>query len=182
MTDTTTAVTYSVDPTHSTAGFKVRHMMVSNVRGEFSGLAGTVVFDPANPANSKVETTIDAATVNTRDDQRDAHLKSADFLNVEQYPKIAFVSKKVEAVGPAEHTVTGDLTLHGVTKEVTLNVEGPHPEARDPWGNTRTGASATTRINRKDFGLVWNVGLETGGVLVGEEVQIHLELELVRQP
>lgn len=182
MTDTMTAVTYSIDPAHSTAGFKVRHLMVSWVRGEFSGLAGTVVFDPTNPANSKVDTTIDATTVHTRDEQRDAHLKSADFLNVEQYPKISFVSKKVEALGPEEHKVTGDLTLHGVTREVVLDVEGPSPEVRDPWGNVKTGASATTKINRKDFGLVWNVGLETGGVLVGEEVQIHLELELVRQP
>jgi polyisoprenoid-binding protein YceI len=181
MTDTKTAVSYSIDPAHSTAGFKVRHMMVTNVRGEFSGVTGTVVFDKDNPANSKVEATIDATTVNTRDEQRDAHLKSADFFNVEQFPKITFVSKKVEPVGGSEYRVTGDLTLHGVTKEVTLEVEGPHPEVRDPWGNVKTGASATTKVNRRDFGLVWNVALETGGVLVGDDVTITLELEMLRQ-
>jgi polyisoprenoid-binding protein YceI len=181
MTDTTTAVTYTIDPSHSTAGFKVRHLMVTNVRGEFSGVTGTVIFDPTNPANSKVEATIDATSVNTRDEQRDTHLKSADFFNVEQFPKITFVSKKVKPVDGVEYKVTGDLTLHGVTKEVTLDVEGPHPEVRDPWGNVRTGASATTKVNRRDFGLVWNVALETGGVLVGDDATIHLELELIRK-
>jgi polyisoprenoid-binding protein YceI len=181
MSDTTTAVTYTIDPTHSVAGFKVRHLMVTNVRGEFSGVTGTVVFDPAKPANSKVEAVIDATTVNTRDEQRDAHLKSADFFDVEKFPKITFVSKKVVPAGGGEYEVSGDLTLHGVTREVTLNVEGPHPEVRDPWGNVKTGASASTKVNRKDFGLVWNVGLETGGVLVGEDVTIHLELEMARE-
>jgi len=181
MNDTTTAVTYTIDPSHSTAGFKVRHLMVTNVRGEFSGVTGTVVFDPANPGNSKVQATIDATTVNTRDDQRDAHLKSADFFDVEKFPKITFVSKKVEPLGGGEYRVTGDLTIHGVTKEVTFDVEGLHAEVRDPWGNVKTGASASTKVNRKDFGLVWNVALETGGVLVGDDVTIHLELEMARQ-
>jgi polyisoprenoid-binding protein YceI len=181
MSDTTTAVTYTIDPVHSTAGFKVRHLMVSNVRGEFSGITGTVVFDPENPANSKVEATIDATTINTRDEQRDQHLKSAEFLDVEKFPKITFVSKKVAPAGGGEWKVTGDLTIHGVTREVTLDGESPAAEARDPWGNMKSGLSASHKLNRRDFGLVWNMALETGGVLVGDEIAIHLELELARQ-
>jgi polyisoprenoid-binding protein YceI len=181
MSDTTTAVTYTIDPIHSTVGFKVRHLMVSNVRGEFSGVTGTVVIDPETPANSKVDATIDATTLNTRDEQRDQHLKSADFLDVEKFPTITFVSKKVVHKGEGESKVTGDLTIHGVTKEVVLDVEGPAPEARDPWGNVKTGLSASNKLNRRDFGLAWNMALETGGVLVGEEIAVHLELELTRQ-
>ena len=173
------AVTYTIDPAHSTAGFKVRHMMVANVRGEFSKVSGTVVVDPDAPENSRVEAHIDAASIHTRDEQRDAHLKSADFLDVEKFPEITFVSKKI-AGADGEWKITGDLTIHGVTKQVTLDVEGPSPEVKDPWGNVKSGASAVTKINRKDFGLVWNVGLETGGLLVGEEVAITLELELLR--
>jgi polyisoprenoid-binding protein YceI len=174
-------VTYTIDPAHSTAGFKVRHLMVANVRGEFSKVSGAVVFDAANPANSRVEATIDASSIHTRDEQRDGHLKSPDFLDVEKFPNIQFVSTKVTKVGDGEWKVAGDLTIHGVTKPVTLDVEGPTPEMKDPWGNTKTGVSASTKINRKDFGLVWNVALETGGVLVGEEVQISIEAELTRQ-
>ncbi|HXA05415.1 MAG TPA: YceI family protein [Bryobacteraceae bacterium] len=177
----TAAITYTIDPAHTTVDFKVRHLMVSNVRGEFSGVSGTVVHDPTNPANSKLEAVIDATTIATRDPQRDAHLKSPDFLDVEKFPKITFVSTKIAPSGEGEWKVTGNLTIHGVTKEVTLNVEGPTTETKDPWGNIKIGASATTKINRKDFGLVWNVGLETGGVLVGDEVTIHLELELAKQ-
>jgi polyisoprenoid-binding protein YceI len=172
-------VTYTIDPAHSTAGFKVRHLMVANVRGEFSGVTGTVVFDAAASGNSRVEARIDATTIHSRDDQRDAHLKSADFLEVEKFPAITFVSKKITGAG-GEWRVTGDLTIHGVTKEVTLEVEGPAPEAKDPWGNVKSGATAVTKINRKDFGLVWNVALETGGVLVADEVAITLELELLK--
>jgi polyisoprenoid-binding protein YceI len=174
------AVTYTIDPAHSAAGFKVRHLMVANVRGEFSGVSGTVVFDPANPAASKVEATILVNSIHTREDQRDTHLKSADFLDAEKYPTMTFVSRSIAGSG-GEYKVTGDLTIHGVTRSVTLDVEGPAPEAKDPWGNTKSGAVATTTINRKDFGLVWNVALETGGVLVGEDVHITLELELLRQ-
>src|ERR1035437_10879319 len=173
------AVKYTIDPAHSTAGFKVRHLMVSNVRGEFSGIAGTVEFDPDAPESSRVEAHIDATTIHTRDDQRDAHLKSADFLDVAKFPEITFVSRKISG-GGGEWKVTGDLTIHGVTTEVTLDVGGPAPEAKDPWGNVKSGASAATKINRKDFGLVWNVALETGGVLVAEEIAITLELELLR--
>ena len=173
------AVTYTIDPVHSTAGFKVRHLMVSNVRGEFSKVTGTVVFDAGTPANSRVEASIDATTIHTRDEQRDAHLKSADFLDVEKFPAITFVSKKV-AGADGEWKVTGDLTIHGVTNEVTLDVDGPAPEAKDPWGNVKSGASATTKISRKDFGMVFNMALETGGVMVGDEIAITLELELLR--
>ena len=173
--------TYTIDPAHSVADFKVRHLMVSNVRGEFSGVTGTVQFDAENPANSKVEATIPVGSIQTREPQRDTHLKSADFFDVENFPQIKFVSTKVAKEDDEEYTVTGDLTIHGVTKEVTLDVEGPAPEAKDPWGNRKSGASAKTKINRKDFGLVWNMALETGGVLVGEDVQIHLDLELTRQ-
>src|ERR1035437_6448389 len=173
------AVKYTIDPAHSTAGFKVRHLMVSNVRGEFSGIAGTVVFDPGAPENSRVEARIDATTIHTRDDQRDAHLKSADFLDVEKFPAMTFVSKKI-AGADGEWKVTGDLTIHGVTKEVTLAVEGLAPEAKDPWGNVKSGASAATKINRKDFGMEFNMVLETGGVMVGDEIVITLELELLR--
>ena len=174
-------VTYTIDPAHSTADFKVRHMMVANVRGEFSGLNGTVVLDRDNPANSHVEVTIDTNTLYTRDAQRDAHLKSADFLDVEKFPAITFVSRSVQLVESGEWKVKGDLTIHGVTKEVTLDVEGPTPEVKDPWGNTKAGVTAAARIHRKDFGLVWNVALEAGGVLVGEEVHIHIDAELARQ-
>ena len=174
-------VTYVIDPSHSTAGFKVRHLMVSNVRGEFSDVAGTVVFDAEDSANSKVEAAIDATTIQTRDNQRDQHLKSADFFDVEKFPKITFISKKVAPVGEGEWRVVGDLSIHGVTKEVVLDVEGPTPEVKDPWGNLKIGATATTKVNRKDFGLGWNVALEAGGVLVGDEVAIQLELEMTRQ-
>ena len=153
--------------------------MVSNVRGEFSKVTGTVVIDANAPENSRVEATIDAKTIHTRDEQRDTHLKSADFLDVEKFPTIKFVSKKIKG-SDGEWKVTGDLTIHGVTKEVTLDVEGPSPEAKDPWGNVKSGASATTKINRKDFGMVFNMALETGGVMVGDEVTITLELELLR--
>jgi len=172
-------ITYNIDPAHSTAGFKVRHLMVANVRGEFSKVTGTVVFDPDNPANTKIQASIDASTIHTRDEQRDAHLKSADFLHVEQHPTIDFVSTKVSGSGD-EWKVTGNLTIHGVTKEVVLDVEGPAAEAKDPWGGTRTGVSATTKINRKDFGLTWNAALETGGFVVGDELTLTLEIELIR--
>ena len=172
-------ITYTIDPVHSTAGFKVRHLMVSNVRGEFSNLSGKVVFDSETPANSTVEASIDATTVNTRDEQRDGHLKSPDFFDVATFPTITFVSKKVEGAA-GEFKVTGDLTIHGVTKEVVLAVEGPAPEAKDPWGNVKSGASATTKISRKDFGMHFNMALDTGGVMVGDEIAIHLELELLK--
>jgi len=173
------ATTYNIDPAHSHAGFKVRHLMVANVRGEFSKVTGTVVFDREHPENSSIKASIDATTIHTRDEQRDTHLKSADFLDVAKFPTIDFISTEISGSGD-EWKVTGDLTIHGETREVVLEVEGPAPETKDPWGSTRTGASASTKINRKDFGLTWNVALEAGGVLVGEEIAITLELELIR--
>jgi polyisoprenoid-binding protein YceI len=174
-------VTYQIDSAHSAAHFSVRHMMISNVRGDFTKVSGTLLLDAANPANSSVTALIDAASLNTREPQRDTHLKSADFFDVEKYPELAFRSKSVAPADDGELRVTGDLTIHGVTREVTLTVEGPTPEAKDPWGNQRIGATATTKINRKDFGLGWNVALEAGGVLVGEDIKISIDLEAIRQ-
>lgn len=172
-------ITYEIDSAHSSVHFSVRHMMVSNVRGEFAKVSGKAQYDAQNPANSSVEATIDAASINTRDAQRDGHLKSADFLDVEKYPAITFRSTKVEA-GPGGGKVTGDLTVRGVTRPLTLEVEGPTPELKDPWGKQRVGASATVKLSRKDFGITWNAALEAGGVVVGDEVKITIDVELVR--
>jgi polyisoprenoid-binding protein YceI len=173
-------ITYQIDPSHSAAHFSVRHMMISNVRGEFTKVSGTIWYDPENPQNSRVEATIDAASIATREPQRDAHLRSADFLDAEKYPVLTFRSRSV-AGERGDWKIIGDLTIRGVTREVTLDVEGPTPETRDPWGNLRIGATATGKINRKDFGLTWNTALETGGVLVGDEVKLTLDVEGVRQ-
>ncbi len=173
-------ITYEIDPAHSSVHFSVRHMMLSNVRGEFGKVSGTVKYDPQNPESSSVEATIDARSINTRDAQRDSHLKSADFLDVEKFPTLTFRSKKVQITSSNGGKVIGDLTLHGVTREVTLNVEGPTQEVKDPWGKQRIGASATAKLNRKDFGLTWNAALEAGGVMVGDEVKIEMDLELTR--
>jgi polyisoprenoid-binding protein YceI len=172
--------TYTIDAAHSGAHFTVRHMMITNVRGGFRTVKGTVTFDPENPAATSVEAEIDAASIDTREPQRDAHLRSADFFDVEQYPAITFRSTGIEAAGDDEWKLTGELTIHGVTRPVALKVEGPAPEAKDPWGNVRTGATATTKIKRSDFGLTWNAALEAGGVLVGDDVKIELELALVK--
>jgi polyisoprenoid-binding protein YceI len=171
---------YQIDSAHSSAQFTVRHMMISNVRGEFTRLSGGITYDPADPANSSIDATIDAASINTREAQRDAHLKSADFFDVERFPTLTFRSTEV-GIRDGEGNVKGDLTLHGVTREVVLRVEGPTPESKDPWGNLRIGATATAKINRKDFGLNWNAALEAGGVLVGKEVKITIDLEAIRQ-
>jgi polyisoprenoid-binding protein YceI len=174
-------VRWEIDPAHSNASFTVRHMMVSNVRGEFTKLAGGVDVVGDDPTTAKVAVTIDAASINTREPKRDAHLRSAEFFNVEKYPAITFSSKKVERAGEGRLKLVGDLTMHGVTKEVTLDVEDLTPEVKDPGGNLRVGAHATARINRKDFGLLWNKVLEAGGVLVGDEVTITIEVELVKK-
>jgi polyisoprenoid-binding protein YceI len=174
------AVQYEIDPVHSSAQFSVRHMMVSNVRGEFAKVTGTVVYDPKNPKASSVEATIDATTVNTHEPRRDEDLKGPNFFDVAKFPTLTFKSKKVEKAGEGKLRVTGDLTIHGVTKQVVLDVEGPSPEAK-MGANIKSGASAATTINRKDFGLVWNKALETGGVLVGDEVKITLEIEMGRK-
>jgi polyisoprenoid-binding protein YceI len=171
---------YKIDPAHSTAQFVVRHMMITNVRGGFSGIQGTIEFDPQNPADSRVEVVIDASTINTLDPQRDAHLKSADFLDVQKYPNITFQSKKIERVGEDRWKITGELTIHGVTKEVVLDVESSMTETKDPFGNIRVGASATTKIKRSDFGLTWNAPLETGGFLLGDDLKIELEVSAIK--
>ena len=172
------AIVYDIDPAHSSAHFSVRHMMISNVKGEFTKVSGTVTYDPDNPGASKVEATIDVASLHTRDEQRDGHLKSADFFDAAKFPEIKFVSKSIERDGNHEYLVKGDMTIHGVTKEVVLHVEGPTAEVKDPWGNIKAGAAATAKIHRKDFGLTWNATLETGGLLVVEDVSINLEVEL----
>jgi polyisoprenoid-binding protein YceI len=173
-------VTWKIDPAHSNVEFKVKHMMISNVKGTFSGLDGTLIEDTSNPTLSHVDATIDISTISTGDAQRDAHLKSADFFHHDEHPQMVFKSTKVEKKGEGEYAVTGDLTVHGVTKPVTFAVDGPSAPGKDPWGNTRIGLSATTKINRKDFGLVWNAPLETGGILVGEDVQISLEVQFIK--
>ena len=171
--------TWNIDPAHSSAGFKVRHMMISNVKGTFKGLSGVLTLDESEPTRSRVEASIPIAGLSTCDEQRDGHLKSADFLDVEKFPTITFKSTGVKPSGNGGE-VTGELTIHGVAQPVTLEVEGPVPEIKDPWGMHRIGGSATAKINRKDFGLTWNSALETGGVLVGDEVKITIEFEAVR--
>jgi polyisoprenoid-binding protein YceI len=181
---TTTAnpiVTWKIDPAHSSAEFKVKHMMISNVKGNFhGGVNGTLIEDTSNSTLSHVDATIDISTISTGDAQRDAHLKSGDFFHHEQHPTMKFHSTRVEKKGDEEYAVTGDLTVHGVTKPVVFAVEGPSAPGKDPWGNTRIGLSATTKINRKDFDLTWNAALETGGILVGEEVQITLDVQFIQ--
>ena len=183
MTTTTAApatTTWNIDPAHSHAQFKVKHMMISNVKGEFTSVKGALNYDSENIANSSVEASIDATTINTREPQRDAHLKSADFFDVEKFPTLTFKSTKVIRKGEGELAVAGDLTIHGVTRSVVFEVEGPSAAVKDPWGNTRFGLEATTKINRKDFGLTWNTILDAGGIAVGEEVSITLDVEFVK--
>ncbi len=172
--------TYQIDPAHSGVHFSVRHLMLSNVRGTFSGVKGTVIYDSADPSATQVDATIDAATISTGDPNRDGHLKSADFLDVEKYPAITFKSKRTEKTGDGEFKVTGDLTIHGTTREVILTVEDVSSESKDPWGGTRIGASAKTKINRQQFGITWNSPLETGGVVVGDEVKLEFELQFTK--
>jgi len=174
------AAVWTIDPEHSTIGFKVRHLMVSNVQGNFSKHTGTVDINDKDISKSKVEISIDTNSINTQVQKRDDHLRSADFFDVAKYPTMTFVSKKVAKAGKDKLKVIGDLTLHGVTKEVVLAVDGPSQEAKDPWGNIRKGATATAKINRKDFGLTWNKALETGGVVVGDEISIILEIEMIK--
>jgi polyisoprenoid-binding protein YceI len=172
-------VTYNIDPSHSSVHFSVRHLMVSNVRGEFSKLSGTILIDSDKPAASSVQAVIDVNSINTREPQRDAHLKSADFLDVEKFPTITFRSTQI-TLEEGGAKVTGDLTIHGVTQPIALEVEGSTNEVKDPWGNQRIGMSATAKLSRKEFGLTWNATLETGGFMVGDEVKITIDLEAVR--
>ncbi len=178
----TTTTPWEIDPVHSTAQFSVRHMMISNVKGEFTKLNGVAYLDDQNLAASTVEVTIDTSSINTREPKRNAHLKSADFFDVAHCPVMTFKSKQITATGNGRLKMTGDLTIRGVTREVAFDVERPTPPVKDPAGNLRVGASATAQINRKDFGLTWNAALETGGVLVGDEVGITIEVEFVKKP
>ena len=174
------AVEYQIDPVHSSAHFSVRHLMISNVRGEFAKVTGKVVYDPKNLKASSVEATIDATSINTHEPKRDDHLKSPDFFDVAKFPTLTFKSKRVEKAGKGKLRVTGDLTIRGTTREVVLAVEGPVPEVK-MGPNLKSGASASTTINRKDFGLTWNRALEAGGWVVGDEIKITLEIEMGRK-
>jgi polyisoprenoid-binding protein YceI len=176
----TSTTTWSIDPAHSVAEFKVKHMMISNVKGRFSKLSGTLSLDESGHHNSRVEVSAEAGSIQTGDDQRDAHLKSADFFDAEKFPTLTFKSKDVRVVRDGELSVEGDLNIHGVTRKVNFAVEGPTPPTKDPWGNTRVAISASTKINRKDFGLTWNAALETGGILIGDEVTITLDVQFVK--
>lgn len=178
---TAAPVTYAIDDMHSAAHFKVKHLMVSNVRGSFPAIKGSVVYDAAHPEKSTVEATIDVSSVDTGNAKRDGHLKSADFFDVEKFPTMTFQSTRIVKAGKDGLSVLGNLTLHGVTKPVTLKVALPAKAAKDPWGNMRTGTEATTHIDRRDYGLTWNKNIETGGVLVGEDIAITLEIELIQQ-
>ncbi|HEX4311031.1 MAG TPA: YceI family protein [Acidobacteriaceae bacterium] len=172
--------TWTIDPVHSIAEFRVRHLMISNVRGQFTGVTGKLSYDPSDLSKSTIEASIDVSTIDTRDPQRDTHLKSPDFFDAEKFPTMTFSSSRVTRRADGSGLVSGPLTIHGVTKEVEFTVEGPTPPVKDPWGNTRVGVHASTKINRADFGLTFNAAMETGGVMVGEEVSITLELEFVQ--
>jgi len=174
------AVAYAIDPAHAAAHFRVRHLMVAHVRGELGQVTGEVVLDPADPSASRVEAVIDAAGIDTRNAERDAHLRSADFLDVASHPRVVFRSTSVRPAGDGRLQVTGDLTLHGVTRSVTLDVE-LSDEIKDPWGNAKRGVSATAKVNRKEFGITWNAAMDGGGLVVGEVVEVSIEAELVRK-
>jgi polyisoprenoid-binding protein YceI len=169
---------FTIDASHSAAEFSVRHLMITNVRGRFGKVEGTVEYDPDHPELTRIEAIIDASSIDTREEKRDAHLKSPDFFHVELYPTLRFVSTGVTKTKDGFDAV-GDLTIRGITKEIVLHIEGPTEATKDPWGNSRIGASATAKINRKDWGLNWNMALEAGGVLVGEQVKIELDVSLV---
>ena len=171
---------WSIDPAHSHVEFAIRHLMIATVKGRFAIVRGTVHSDDADPAKGRAEIEIDVDSIDTREAQRDAHLKSADFFDAAAYPTIRFRSTRLTDLDGDRFTLIGDLTMHGVTREVALDVTS-QGRARDPWGGDRAGFTATTKIKRSDFGLTWNQALETGGVLVGDDVKVSLEIELVKQ-
>lgn len=172
---------WEIDGAHSNASFSIRHMMISNVRGEFTEMSGKVFLDEQDVTRSKLEGTIEVASINTREPDRDNHLKSGDFFDVEEFPRIKFQSKKIDRGTGGQLMIIGDLTIRDVTKEISLAVEEITPQRKDPWGMMRFGASARTQINREDFGLTWNKAIEGGGVLVGEQAKLLIEAEFVKQ-
>ncbi len=172
--------TWNIDPVHSVAEFKVKHLMISNVKGHFPKISGVLKLDESDLSKSSVEATIDVTSIATLDEQRDGHLKSPDFFDAGKYPTMKFQSTAVKPRQAGEGLVEGNLTIRDVTRKVIFAVEGPTAPAKDPWGNTRVAVSATTKISRKDFGLTWNATLETGGMLVGDEVAITLDVEFVK--
>jgi polyisoprenoid-binding protein YceI len=171
---------YNIDSAHSSANFSVKHMMIAKVHGGFEKISGALTYNPEKLSESKVEATIETSSINTRDAQRDTHLRSGDFFDVEKYPTITFKSTEFKRHGN-DLKVAGDLTIHGVTQKVTLDVEGPTAEIKDPWGNLKIGLSANTKIKRKDFGLTWNAALEAGGLLVGDDISISLDMQFAKQ-
>ena len=177
---TATTTIWNIDPVHSVAEFKVKHMMISNVKGQFPKVSGKLTRDESDVTKSKIEASIETGSIETRDAQRDAHLKSPDFFHAEKFPAMSFKSSGIKVVGDGELAVEGDLTIRDITRKVLFSVEGPTAPAKDPWGNTRVAVSATTKINRKDYGLTWNAALETGGILVGDEVTITLDIQFVK--
>ena len=179
-TGTAALSTWKIDPSHSAAEFKVRHMMISFVKGKFSGLSGVLKLDENDYTHSVVEVSIPAASVSTVDEKLDAHLKEADFFDVQNFPTLTFKSTSIRYLGDRDYEVTGDLTIRGVTKSVTLSVDEVSEPSKDPWGNQRIGLSGSAKINRKDFGFVWNAPLELGGVLVGDEVTITLDVQFIK--
>lgn len=174
--------TWQIDPNHSAAQFAVRHLSISTVRGAFTKVNGSIQLDDKDISKSSVEVTIDADSVDTRVPNRDKDLRSDHFFDVQKYPTITFKSTKVEQVEPGKLKVTGDLTIHGVTKPVVLDVEGPTGAVKDPWGNQRAAANATTKINRQDYGVKWNATMDGGGVVVGDDVAITIDVEMVQKP
>jgi len=181
---TPAARTWDIDTSHANAGFRVRHLMVSHVRGHLGPVSGSIVIDEKDPARSRVDVSIDARGLDTREPKRDEHLRSADFFDVEHHPTVTFRSTRVEAPSGLAGAlrVTGDLTIRGVTRPVTLEVEALEPAIRDPWGNERRGVNARARVNRKDWGLKWNLAIEAGGVAVGDEVAVEIDAEMVARP
>lgn len=174
--------TWHIDPQHSSAQFAVRHLGLSTVRGAFSKLSGTMVLDDQDITKSTVQVTIDVNTVDTREPDRDKDLRSERFFDVAHFPSMTFKSTKVEQLAPGKLKVTGDLTIRGTTKEVVLDVDGPTPPVKDPWGNQRLAATGTTKINRQDFGVKWNAKLDNGGVVVSDDVNITIDVELIQKP
>ena len=172
--------TWAIDNSHTLVEFSVRHLMISTVKGRFGEVSGKVTADDADPSKAQIEATINVASIDTREAQRDAHLRSADFFDAENFPTLTFRSTRIEKASGDDLKVTGDLTIRGITREVVLDVTS-EGRVKDPWGGERAGYSAKTKIKRSDFGLTWNMALETGGVVVGDEIKIALEVELVKQ-